>query len=90
MIRNCNTIKLSRYRHSGHKGERKYSSYSFLTSALDRVSGQHHAPASELIWTQRIETRSPGRPGRSKIVKSDMSPGKGVDTNTDRPTDRQS
>jgi hypothetical protein len=28
-------LKLSRYRHAGDKGERKYSSYSFLTSALD-------------------------------------------------------
>jgi hypothetical protein len=38
--------KLSLYRHEGDKGERKYSSYSFLTSALDGVSGQRHAPAS--------------------------------------------
>jgi hypothetical protein len=28
------------------KGERKYSSYSSLTSALDGVSGQRHAPAA--------------------------------------------
>jgi hypothetical protein len=27
-------------------GERRYSSYSFTTSALDGVSGQHHTPAS--------------------------------------------
>jgi hypothetical protein len=27
-------------------GERTYSSYSFLTSALDGVSGQCHAPAA--------------------------------------------
>jgi hypothetical protein len=27
-----------------HGGERRYSSYSFLTSALD--GGQHHAPAA--------------------------------------------
>jgi hypothetical protein len=27
--------KLSRYRHSGAKGEREYNSFSFLTSALD-------------------------------------------------------
>jgi hypothetical protein len=33
-------------RHAGAKGERKHSSYSFLTSALDGVSGQHHAPAA--------------------------------------------
>jgi hypothetical protein len=33
-------------RHAGAKGERKYCSYSFFTSALDDVSGQRHAPAS--------------------------------------------
>jgi hypothetical protein len=33
-------------RHSGAKGERRYSSYSFLTSALDRVSGQRYASAA--------------------------------------------
>jgi hypothetical protein len=34
-------------RHGGAwGGGRKYSSYSFLTSALDGVSGQHHAPAA--------------------------------------------
>jgi hypothetical protein len=27
-------------------GERRYSSYSFLTSALDGMSGQRHAPAA--------------------------------------------
>jgi hypothetical protein len=34
IIINIVKVKLSRYRHVGHKGE-KYSSYSFLTSALD-------------------------------------------------------
>jgi hypothetical protein len=33
-------------RHAGAWGERRYSSYSFLTSALDGVSGQRHAPAA--------------------------------------------
>jgi hypothetical protein len=28
------------------QGERKYSSYSFTTLALDEVSGQRHAPAA--------------------------------------------
>jgi len=28
------------------RGERMYSSYSFTTSALDEVNGQHHAPAA--------------------------------------------
>jgi hypothetical protein len=32
--------------HGGAWGERIYSSYSFLTSALDGVSGQRHAPAA--------------------------------------------
>jgi hypothetical protein len=33
-------------RQGGALGERVYSSYSFLTSALDRVSGQRHAPTA--------------------------------------------
>jgi hypothetical protein len=33
-------------RHAGDKRDSKYSSYSFLTSALDGVSGQRHAPAA--------------------------------------------
>jgi hypothetical protein len=33
-------------RHGGAWGERRYSSYSFTTSALDGVSGQHHDPAA--------------------------------------------
>jgi hypothetical protein len=33
-------------RHEGKCGERRYSSYSYLTSALDGVSGQRHAPAA--------------------------------------------
>jgi hypothetical protein len=37
--------KLSHNLHTGDKGEMKYSSYSFLTLALDGVSGQHHALA---------------------------------------------
>jgi hypothetical protein len=30
--------------YGGAVGERSYSSYSFTTSALDRMSGQRHAP----------------------------------------------
>jgi hypothetical protein len=37
-------IKLSHNRYVGDKGERKYSFYSFLISALDGVSIQRHAP----------------------------------------------
>jgi hypothetical protein len=33
-------------RHGGAWGERRHSSYSFLTSVLNWVSGQHHAPAA--------------------------------------------
>jgi hypothetical protein len=33
-------------RHGGAWGERRYSSYSFPTSALNGVSGQRHAPAA--------------------------------------------
>jgi hypothetical protein len=40
------TVKLSRYHHAGDTEERKYSSYSFLTSALDGMNGQRHAPAT--------------------------------------------
>jgi hypothetical protein len=32
--------------HGGAWGERRYSSYSFLTSVLDEVCGQRHAPAA--------------------------------------------
>jgi hypothetical protein len=63
---------MSRYSHTGTKGEKRYSSYSFLTSAIDGVSSQLHAPddfttsthvqetgwASELVWTQRLEEKS--------------------------------
>jgi hypothetical protein len=38
--------KLSRYRHADDKGNKRYSSYSFLTSALDGVTCQRHAPAA--------------------------------------------
>jgi hypothetical protein len=41
IIKNCPAT-----RHGGTWGERRYSSYSYLTSALDGVSGQRHAPAA--------------------------------------------
>jgi hypothetical protein len=37
---------LFRYLHAGTKEEKQYSSYSFVTSALDGVSGQRHGPAA--------------------------------------------
>jgi hypothetical protein len=54
-------------RHRGAKGERRYSFYSFLSLALDRVSGQRHAPTTihpgkgppvaigyEAVWTSEL------------------------------------
>jgi hypothetical protein len=38
-------LQLSRYSHAGNKGESRYSSYSFSTSALDGVRGQGQTPA---------------------------------------------
>jgi hypothetical protein len=37
---------MSRYRHAGDKGERKNSSNSFLTTALDGVSVKRHTLAA--------------------------------------------
>jgi hypothetical protein len=37
-------------RHGGAWGERRFSSYSFLTSALERMSGQRHALAALYPW----------------------------------------
>jgi hypothetical protein len=53
------SIKKSRpaTRHGGAWRERKYSSYSFTTSALDGVSGQHHAPAA--LYPQGKDPRYP-------------------------------
>jgi hypothetical protein len=39
-------VKLSRYRHADDNGQRQYSSYSFLTLALDGGDDQSHAPAA--------------------------------------------
>jgi hypothetical protein len=48
-LKSYKKVKLSLYRHTDTKGESKYSSYSFLTSALDGVSGQLHSPAELYI-----------------------------------------
>jgi hypothetical protein len=56
-------VRLSRFRHAGDKGERRYSSYSFLTSALDGVGGQRHVPATLYLW-KRTVYRSLGGPQR--------------------------
>jgi hypothetical protein len=37
-------------RHAGAKGERKYNSYSFLTSVLEGMSGQRHTTAPLYRW----------------------------------------
>jgi hypothetical protein len=42
----CKGKRCPATRHEGAWGEKMYSSYSFSTSALDEVSGQHHAPAA--------------------------------------------
>jgi hypothetical protein len=39
-------VKQTHYTHMEAQGERRYSSYSFTTSALDGVSGQRHAPST--------------------------------------------
>jgi hypothetical protein len=39
-------VELLSHRHADDKAERKYSSYSFLTSTLDGVSDQRHALAA--------------------------------------------
>ena len=39
--------------HEGPKGEKRYSSTLSLTSALDRVGGQRHAPASVTLRKTR-------------------------------------
>jgi hypothetical protein len=41
-----NKSKAVPLRHAGAKQDRKYSSYSLLTSALDGVSGQRHTPSA--------------------------------------------
>jgi hypothetical protein len=43
-VRTKSKIKQSRYTPWRRLGERRYSSYSFTTSALDGVSGQRRAP----------------------------------------------
>jgi hypothetical protein len=46
-----------RYRHAGAKGENKYSSYLFLTSALD--GGEWSAPRSGRALRPRKDPRYP-------------------------------
>jgi hypothetical protein len=51
MIRHCITCVADKkscpaIRHAGDDEERRYTSYSFLTSALHGVCGQRHAPAA--------------------------------------------
>jgi hypothetical protein len=62
-------------RHEDASGERKYSSYSFLTSALDRVSDQRHARLlfpSVTRWIGGWVGSSPGldTEARGKTVSS--------------------
>jgi hypothetical protein len=53
-------------RHAGAKGERKHSSYSFLTSALD---GQHHAPAALYPQDSTPDTQ---RTGGSVVLRAGL------------------
>jgi hypothetical protein len=62
-------VKLSHYRPCRHEGGEEYSSYSFLTSALDGghpllpgkiphvPTGQEAGWALETVWTQRLEEK---------------------------------
>jgi hypothetical protein len=78
-------VEMSRYGHAGEKEERKYCSYSFLTSALDedewsasrlgrslpprRTSDIHWT--SELVWTQRLGVKCFASAGdRIPVVQS--------------------
>jgi hypothetical protein len=45
-VSKCCEVKLSRYLHVCGNGQRKCSSYSFLTSTQDGVSGQGQVPAA--------------------------------------------
>jgi hypothetical protein len=47
-------------RHGGAWGERRYSSYSFLSSALDGVSGKRHAQAALCHGERTPSTHSTG------------------------------
>jgi hypothetical protein len=47
-------------RPGGTLGERRYSSYSFLTSALDGLSGQRHAQAALCLGEMTLGTHCTG------------------------------
>jgi hypothetical protein len=49
-----NVVTTVPYRHARDKGERSYSS-SFLTSTLDGVSGQRHAPVALYPWGNDLQ-----------------------------------
>jgi hypothetical protein len=73
-------------RHEGPEGEWVYSSPLSLTSALDGVSGQRHAPVALPRVKARyiLYRRLGGRQGRSGRVR-DMSPPLGFDPRTVQP-----
>jgi hypothetical protein len=75
-----------------HQGERRYSSYSFLASALDGVSGQRHTPAG--LYPRRKDPWYPlnrrlGRPqtwSGHRGYRKDLSPLPGIESRSpDRP-----
>jgi hypothetical protein len=53
----CKNVKQSHNTPMEARGERIYSSYSFTTSALDRASGQRHAPAA--LYPREKDPRYP-------------------------------
>jgi hypothetical protein len=52
-------VKLSHYRHAGDKGERRHSSYSFLTTALYGGSGQMLSVTPWMHFTPGTKTLVP-------------------------------
>jgi hypothetical protein len=52
-----NKVKQSHYTPWRRLGERRYSSYSFLTSTLDGVSGQRQAPAALYVRLENVSMK---------------------------------
>ena len=72
--------------HEGPEGEQRYTSTLSLTSALDGVGGQRHAPAALLPGKTRysLYRRLGGSQGRSGRVRK-TSPPPGLDPRTVQP-----
>jgi hypothetical protein len=59
---------MSSYRHAGDKGKRRYSLYSFFTSALDDMIGQHHARAALYPRGEKRQRNGERRSERCKEI----------------------